>query len=252
MCIRDRLCLIAQESCIGARAFKSFDKNTRIAISECQVNSYLCVLERSKNCETTKSNCVSKIIEKVKKMAINTYEKVIEKVADGITSMATREELSEGTIYVELKNNASLDLPKDKKSDMIIVTKAEASNEARIMLTAVDSEIQFDLEGKEKLQIEIETADINEVEIEKQKLVTKQRIKEALRKILIVSKNGNRNPLNSLQVTSDIPATPSQDVNLGAETPLSSSSPGVNQNRKSTKDHVGDLLIDGVLSLIHI
>merc|ERR1712183_162289 len=78
-CETEQVCLIAQESCIGARAFKAFDKNTRIAISECQVNSYLCILERSKNCETTNANCVSKIVEKVKKIAINTYEKVIEK-----------------------------------------------------------------------------------------------------------------------------------------------------------------------------
>ena len=101
------------------------------------------------------------------------------------------------------------------------------------------------------MQLEIETADINEVEIEKQKLVTKQRIKDALRKILIVSKNGHRNPLNSLQVTSDIPTTPSQNVNSGAETPLSSSSPGLDQNRKTTKDHVDDLIIDGAKRVVN-
>lgn len=253
-CKEEQVCLIAQENCIGKKAFKLFDKRTRIAISECQVNHYLCVLAKNKNCVPTKKKCVSNIEEKLKHIAhTSTYENVIEKVADGITSM-TSNDITEGTIYVELKNNAS-DRTQDT-SEMILVSKP-VNNEPRIMLTAITPDIQFDLEGKDKLQIKIDTTDINEIEIQQQKNITKQRIKDALRKIIIYNSDVRKSP-NSVE---DTPTGDKDQGSVGVKIPFTHPSTDITANSPSnTKEklkfkgankQVEEVIIDGIKQIIN-
>ena len=194
-CKEEQVCLIAQEICIGKKAFESFEKQTRVAICECHVKHYLCVLAENENCVATKMHCVSSVVEKRKHIAnADTYEKVIDKIADGITSMTSKDITQTGKIFVEFKNDVFEEHTKDT-SEMILVSKP-VKNEPRIMLTAINPDIQFDLEGKNKLQIEIETRDINQSGNQQQKTTTKQRIKEALRKIIIFKSDGKKSTNN--------------------------------------------------------
>merc|ERR1712223_1126631 len=102
-CEEEQVCLIAQESCIGNKAFNAFNKTARIAISECQVNNYLCLLNKVENCEKSKANCISSVVQKsTPSLVKKKYEAIIEKVADGITSM-TSKNINDGKIYVEVQ-----------------------------------------------------------------------------------------------------------------------------------------------------